>query len=272
MDKVTLVIAEFTISVNFRPIRREDRRIIRSEFIKLFISRFKDFIVESPGNAKRADMTIVFAHQEEHKVKVDSIVKTFFLETFTFINNKKIIGNYQLNVYQIQLLLREAIQILMQQNNGFMLHTSAVLVNNEAYLFMGRSGAGKSTITSLLSTSYKPLADDTLIIRKVRNVYYAFQTPFIEKDHQFPKDLKKYSVRKLFYLRKSHTNKAIEIRTESLVISKLSAQLFTSRDDYGVQMKSLLEFISKDISSYILYFINDEKKLLDFFKLLSNNK
>ncbi len=51
--------------------------------------------------------------------------------------------------------------------NGVVLHASSVAKNNRAFIFMGRSGAGKSTITNKLAqTEYGAIADDSVVISK----------------------------------------------------------------------------------------------------------
>lgn len=69
--------------------------------------------------------------------------------------------------------------------NGLMLHASAVVVDNEAYLFSAPSGTGKSTHTSLWleyfgSRSYI-LNDDKPAIRIFPDGIYAYGTPFSGK-------------------------------------------------------------------------------------------
>jgi serine kinase of HPr protein (carbohydrate metabolism regulator) len=46
--------------------------------------------------------------------------------------------------------------------NGLFLHASSVVVGGGALLFLGHSGAGKSTIASLLGTTHPILADDSV--------------------------------------------------------------------------------------------------------------
>lgn len=51
--------------------------------------------------------------------------------------------------------------------NGVVLHASSVAKDNKAFIFMGRSGAGKSTITNKLAqTAYGAIADDSVVISK----------------------------------------------------------------------------------------------------------
>lgn len=69
--------------------------------------------------------------------------------------------------------------------NGFLLHSSAVVYKDKAYLFTAPSGTGKSTHTSLwlknLEGSYI-LNDDKPAIRIINDQILAFGTPFSGKN------------------------------------------------------------------------------------------
>ncbi len=110
--------------------------------------------------------------------------------------------------------------------NGFMLHSSAVLMDGKAYLFSAFSGVGKSTHTSLWQQVFgkdraKILNDDKPAIRIEKDGIYAFGTPWSGKT-----DLNinvKAEIAGICFLERGEKNK---IRRENggAVISKLLAQ------------------------------------------------
>ena len=51
-------------------------------------------------------------------------------------------------------------------DNGLLLHASSVVMPGGALLFLGRSGAGKSTMCQLLSQSFPVLADDFVFVNR----------------------------------------------------------------------------------------------------------
>lgn len=71
------------------------------------------------------------------------------------------------------------------RRSGFMLHSSAVVVNNKAYLFTANSGVGKSTHTALwqqlLGERAFILNDDKPAIRFFDGKWYAYGTPWSGK-------------------------------------------------------------------------------------------
>ena len=74
---------------------------------------------------------------------------------------------------------------LLLYYNGFMLHSSAVVVNGKAYLFSANSGTGKSTHTNLWLNLFGDRAfilnDDKPAIRLIDGAWYAFGTPWSGK-------------------------------------------------------------------------------------------
>ena len=72
------------------------------------------------------------------------------------------------------------------QFDGFMLHSSAVVVDGKAYLFTAASGTGKSTHTGLWLKQFGDRAyilnDDKPALRLIDGVWYAFGTPWSGKN------------------------------------------------------------------------------------------
>lgn len=73
--------------------------------------------------------------------------------------------------------------------NGFMLHASAVAMENRAYLFSAKSGVGKSTHTGLWQRYFGEdkaliINDDKPAIRFLGNKFYAYGTPWSGKSNK----------------------------------------------------------------------------------------
>jgi len=69
--------------------------------------------------------------------------------------------------------------------DGLMLHSSAVVVDNRAYLFSAKSGTGKSTHTKLWLDQFGDRAfilnDDKPALRLEKGIWYAYGTPWSGK-------------------------------------------------------------------------------------------
>ena len=70
--------------------------------------------------------------------------------------------------------------------NGLMLHSSAVAMGGNAYLFSGPCGRGKSTHTRLWQSTFGEAAsvfnDDKPALRRLETGWYAYGTPWCGKD------------------------------------------------------------------------------------------
>lgn len=63
---------------------------------------------------------------------------------------------------------------------GLIVHSAGIRIHDKVYIFPGISGAGKSTITSYLikNDTFQVINDDRMIIRKQKNKFYAYGTPW----------------------------------------------------------------------------------------------
>jgi hypothetical protein len=79
--------------------------------------------------------------------------------------------------YDVDSLLRVLLSMLLVDHVGLLLHAATVLHQSRAYVFMGRSGAGKSTVAAL-SPKGSVLTDEISLIRFAEGVWRAYGTPF----------------------------------------------------------------------------------------------
>lgn len=62
--------------------------------------------------------------------------------------------------------------------DAIMIHSSAVIIENKAALFIAPDEGGKTTIVELLQEKYPIITDDQNIIRKENDKYYCYGTPW----------------------------------------------------------------------------------------------
>jgi hypothetical protein len=79
--------------------------------------------------------------------------------------------------YALDSLLRIALTMLLLPRRGFLLHAATVVRDGQAYVFAGRSGAGKSTVASL-SPAGTVLTDEISLLRFTDGCWHAYGTPF----------------------------------------------------------------------------------------------
>jgi len=90
-------------------------------------------------------------------------------------NGRNVLSNpvsYPLN----QILL----MYILARKQGALLHAAGIDINGNGYIFPGKSGAGKSTITRQLAVreDIGLLSDDRIVVRKMDGAFRAYGTPW----------------------------------------------------------------------------------------------
>ncbi len=140
--------------------------------------------------------------------------------------------------------------------NGCLLHASAVVVEEEAYLFSADCGTGKSTHTSLWMkylADKNPyiLNDDKPAIRLIDNQIYAYGTPFSGK-HDLSKN-KKVKLKAICFLEQSKINSIRRLEPKEAIKLFLEQSIRKLKEDEMLKFLDLLEILLKEIPMYKLY-------------------
>jgi hypothetical protein len=124
------------------------------------------------------------------------------------------------SLYSFDALLRVIVATSLLSRGGVLIHASAVVYNNAAYVFAGPSGSGKTTIARF-SQCRKILNDEivALSVNKSGEVA-ATGTPFWGEMGSGPAHNRRFSLHSLFFLKKSRFQ-----HSEPLTISKAIGKL-----------------------------------------------
>lgn len=82
------------------------------------------------------------------------------------------------NPYSVDGVLRILHTLLLARQGGFLLHAASAIRNGRAFLFFGRSGAGKTTIIRSAPADATLLTDEVSYVRREGQGYWAHGTPF----------------------------------------------------------------------------------------------
>lgn len=107
-------------------------------------------------------------------------------------------------VFENYLRIFAAYAVLMR--GGLLLHSSGIVVDGQAYLFLGRSGAGKTTLSRLaLIAGAKVLSDDiNILIPDEQGGFSASAVPFAgELGHDSIEQSGRYPLKGMFWLEKA---------------------------------------------------------------------
>lgn len=263
-ENLYLKVAGLTIKLVFFPI---DNIHLRETFVESVKRDFAGFISKksSPDTAltiefrEGIDVEIIFRKQE----------KTYYYETIRFEGKNTVVSYYRIGPALFSFVLKQLLLRVLGDHDCFMLHTSSVLIDGKAFLFMANSGGGKSTIMKFLTHKYQSLADDSVIIRRENSRFYLYQTPMVEKEWWIKKTSDRYEIGGLYFINKAKFFEEREIATGSEKLMKLMNQLLVSDLPSKKPVKHLMKFVREFPGIRNLYFAKDREKLLKFF---SENK
>lgn len=145
--------------------------------------------------------------------------------------------------YALDSLIRILLSVLLLPEHGFLLHAATVLREGRAYLFSGRSGAGKSTVASL-SPEGSVLTDEISLV-KCMGEWQAFGTPFWGEFRAEGANVHA-PIAGLYFLEQASEDRTEEISPREALRAMLPNVLFFSRDRQMTEtlLRVLSEFVS----------------------------
>lgn len=214
------------------------------------------FLKDKP---KKIDYKIFFISECGIKISHPLNVKQISTNIFEVKNSNTIITRYTISIFQFELILLFIIENFYKKN-GLILHCSSVMDSDKnSYLFIGKQGAGKSTILNLLRKKYIPLSDDNLLIVNIKSNFYAYQIPFLQSEKKIFKSSIRSKIKKIFFLVKSNFCKE-EVETDRNYIFNRLSNNYKSIYDIKInkfRIKQLLKLLKKNFFSK-LYFSKNE--------------
>lgn len=157
------------------------------------------------------------------------------------------------NQYALDSLLRVFLSWKLLEHQGFLLHAATVIRDGKAYVFTGRSGAGKSTVATL-SPQGSVLTDEISLLRRENGVWRAYGTPFWG-EFKAAGSNSSAPVAGIFRLLQAPENRVVALRPMALLRILLPNVLFFSADAQA--NRQLLEILSRaatEITGYSLSF------------------
>ncbi len=265
-----LKIGGFVIQTSIEPQQRKKSHIDLSIDIKKL---FSGYIVKKP---KSIDFKIIIRKDPFPIIlrKGDVRLAYFYREY-----GNKIETFIHVSPLQFFFLMSEILNKLLNKEGAFIFHTSAVKIGNKAYLFTGRSGAGKSTISQFAKPKYTLLGDDNIIVRRdsATNQYLAYQTPFNEKNDIGKRKKGGCEISKIFFLTKSKELNVKKITDKEWLLKTLLKQVLVDKknqinftDRNKKLFMNLLSFVGSFNEFYWLSFPKNKKVVNQFYKGLSN--
>lgn len=130
--------------------------------------------------------------------------------------------------YALDSLLRILLSFVLLPRRGFLLHAASVVRNGRAYIFAGRSGAGKSTVASL-SPPESVLTDEISLLRFAEGRWQAHGTPFWGEFRAAGMN-RRYPIAGIYLLTQAHEDRVEALSTVEILRVLLPCVLFFTRE------------------------------------------
>ncbi|MGD2253454.1 MAG: hypothetical protein PVF70_11130 [Anaerolineales bacterium] len=154
---------------------------------------------------------------------------------------------------------------VLADRQGFYLHSSGAILDGQALLFAGRSGAGKSTMIKQLQDKVEVLCDDRNIVRRRGDDFWAFGT---WSHGELPVvSTRSAPLRAILFLEQASENRIqrIEERKESIRLLLASLVRALETPDWWQKTLTLIESVARQVSCSILHF-DTSGRVLDVLK------
>jgi len=143
---------------------------------------------------------------------------------------------------------------LLSQRRGFYIHSAGMILDGNGFLFVGYSGAGKTTMTRLLESHAEILCDDRNIVRLLNGEWYVYGTWSHGESNKVSR--KKALLKGLFLLNKSQTNYIESLADRSEIARKLLPLIIRplTTKEWWDDTFSIAEQLIEKVPVYNIYF------------------
>lgn len=159
--------------------------------------------------------------------------------------------------YGCDSLLRVIVSFRLLESNGFLVHASGLVKGGRGYLFVGKSGAGKSTVARLSSKSCAVLSDDLTFALLSDAGGMIYGTPFFGDFGTAGTNIGA-PLEAVYFLRQAPFNRTVPLSAAAAVQKLLPSVVYFGNGKAGLAavLDTVLAFC-KRIPCYNMDFIND---------------
>lgn len=262
---ITVEIAGFIIDIKIYP---DNLGYYPIDLLNRIKSRYGQFFSSSH---RKSDYTIII----RYNLTIDLIRKNIDRKQVTFIyfyhqrqSRRILFTHYNISDFEFDQIVKAILIDIAPGGKALLIHGSAVYDGTNTWIFLGDSGAGKSTIAQLLSKAYKPLSDDMFFLKMVGKLPGLYQLPFLEKNN-YPRSRDSYPIGAFFYLKKSSLNRITKLNEENIFMPLLMKQIITSPSSVSANMRMVLGKVTTSYNHYLLEFNTNQSQVVECFSKFS---
>jgi len=208
-----------------------------SDFIRLIEERYSGFLSSSNNPISEFEIELTTedrlgAGSEEVVVNREGeqwlIQRTDFRAQWDFATGQGRVRQVA-SIYPLDSVLRVLLTLILARKDGFLLHASSVIQNGNAFVFAGKSGAGKTTIVKHAPPDAFLLTDDVSCLIRRRGAFEAVGTPFYCGRGRSGEN-REAPINTIYLLAHGSENKIEPVQGATAVHGLLENVLFFSRD------------------------------------------
>lgn len=150
--------------------------------------------------------------------------------------------------YCESIVIYRLIALRLYKFNSFVMHGALISVNDEGFIFLAKSGVGKTTHLRMYLDTFKEKAEiingDKPIIKYIDGKFYGYGTPYNGKENMGVN--KRVEIKGICFLKRGSINKAYETNKDeasTLIFNQIL--LPNNMEDYDILINLLNIFISK---------------------------
>lgn len=232
----TVALEPLRISIGDFPI---SLRITESGLREKALSRYRDF----PAKAE-AGLEVALNQPRTEEEPAAAFEYTFEGANLLLADSRAEFRGVR-HEYALDSLLRILLTVALLPKQGFLLHAASVVREGRAYIFMGRSGAGKSTVASL-SPEGSVLTDEISLIRCVEGEWRAHGTPFWGEFRAAGHN-QSYPIAGVYCLRQAREDRVVPLKAKDLLRAMLPCVLFFSPEQEANEalLNILMKFVGE---------------------------
>lgn len=256
-----LKVAGYSIKIIFEESEHYYFRALLEDSV---VENYKHFI-SSENQSKYSHLTIriIDNHHYGTYVKINSKTnaKQYFIDIFKWESKTTIVSTYQISTFQFQAMLWLALITLLGEDKGFIIHSSVIVNNDKAMLFLGTEGAGKSTLVDLWKKNRSIFSDDLVAFRFSRGKPYIYQLPFIGKNKVIS-NTNKYEIAKIFFIHKADKCVSVKLKKPDVIKKGMLNNVWYSKTMMPFMDESIM-YLIHNIGFYNLYFNLVSKQVIN---------
>lgn len=201
-----------------------------------------------------------FFHDLEHpKLILDNNEKKFKIDCNSFSGEFNLLnwqGKFRCyNTSCLKFILYVIFSFNLLNVEGFLIHAASLIKNGNGYLFPGKSGAGKTTITRLSKDSIV-LSDEISLVRKIGKDYYLFGTPFSELDIAVENTY--IPLKQVLLPKKDNKNYLMPVKPlEALEHLIPNVYFFSENNKFKIQLFNICLDLVNSVQTHELHFMLD---------------